>query len=233
MIIAICFIGLGAFAQDNSGIIKGQLIDSLTREAVPFAHVHVMVNGSAMGSVTDFDGKFTIKPVPSGEYVLKCSSTGYSTKKIKNVKVKSDQFTLLGDITMFEGLMIDEFTVEAPVRLIDQGDGVVSIISGKEMGRLAVKTDINQVIGVMAPGVKVSEDGQQIYFRGSRNGNVIYLVDGVKIRGGKPVLPSSGIKSLAVYTGGMPAKYGDTTGGVVVVETKSYFDMYYASLKDK
>jgi hypothetical protein len=29
-----------------------------------------------------------------------------------------------------------------------------------------------------------------------------------------------------VYTGGLPAKYGDTLGGVVVMETKGYFDLY-------
>jgi hypothetical protein len=33
-----------------------------------------------------------------------------------------------------------------------------------------------------------------------------------------------------VYSGGLPAKYGDTMGGVIVVETKSFFDMYYESL---
>jgi hypothetical protein len=28
-----------------------------------------------------------------------------------------------------------------------------------------------------------------------------------------------------VYSGAIPAKYGDTTGGVVVMETLSYFDL--------
>jgi outer membrane receptor protein involved in Fe transport len=32
--------------------------------------------------------------------------------------------------------------------------------------------------------------------------------------------------SVSIYTGGLPAKYGDTTGGVVAVETKTYFDFY-------
>jgi hypothetical protein len=30
---------------------------------------------------------------------------------------------------------------------------------------------------------------------------------------------------MMVYTGGLPAKYGDTMGGAVVVETKSYFEL--------
>jgi len=31
---------------------------------------------------------------------------------------------------------------------------------------------------------------------------------------------------VAVYTGGVPAKYGDCTGGVVVIETKNYLSLY-------
>jgi hypothetical protein len=33
---------------------------------------------------------------------------------------------------------------------------------------------------------------------------------------------------MQLYTGGLPAKYGDTLGGVVVMESKSYFDLYRA-----
>jgi outer membrane receptor protein involved in Fe transport len=45
-------------------------------------------------------------------------------------------------------------------------------------------------------------------------------------------IPSSAIGSISVYTGGLPAKYGDTTGGVVVIETKSYMDLYNASSRN-
>ena len=32
--------------------------------------------------------------------------------------------------------------------------------------------------------------------------------------------------AFAAPTGGLPARYGDVTGGVVAIETKSYFDLY-------
>jgi hypothetical protein len=35
---------------------------------------------------------------------------------------------------------------------------------------------------------------------------------------------------MSIYTGGLPAKYGDTTGGVIVIETKSYLEDYYEKL---
>jgi hypothetical protein len=37
-------------------------------------------------------------------------------------------------------------------------------------------------------------------------------------------IPGRAIGSIIAYSGGIPAKYGDFTGGVVVIETKSYFD---------
>ena len=48
----------------------------------------------------------------------------------------------------------------------------------------------------------------------------------MKIYGQFTNLPSSGVGSISVYTGGVPAKYGDTTSGVIVVESKNYFDLY-------
>jgi hypothetical protein len=56
---------------------------------------------------------------------------------------------------------------------------------------------------------------------------MIFMLDGVK---GNEMMnvPSCAIGRMMVYTGGIPAKYGDTLGGVVVMETKSYFDLYRA-----
>jgi len=51
------------------------------------------------------------------------------------------------------------------------------------------------------------------------------FLDGVKIAGAVPNIPPSAISSVSVYTGGLPARYGDVTGGVVVIETKSYAEM--------
>jgi outer membrane receptor protein involved in Fe transport len=53
-----------------------------------------------------------------------------------------------------------------------------------------------------------------------------YFVDGMKVGSALSGVPNDAINSLSVYTGGLPAKYGDVTGGVVAIETKSYFDLY-------
>ena len=72
------------------------------------------------------------------------------------------------------------------------------------------------------PGVTKSRDGESLIFRGSREGSMAYYVDGVKVTGKLSGVPTFGIRSISVYTGALPARYGDVTGGVVVIDTKTY-----------
>ena len=58
-----------AFAQ--TGTLKGTVLDGLSGEAVPFANVIIERNGTqTAGTTTDFDGKFTIKPIEPGTYTV-------------------------------------------------------------------------------------------------------------------------------------------------------------------
>jgi hypothetical protein len=47
------------------------------------------------------------------------------------------------------------------------------------------------------------------------------MIDGVKVIG-EPQLPNQGIAEMVVITGGLPAQFGDTTSGVVLITTKSF-----------
>lgn len=229
--LAISLLSLGMFAQTTFGEIKGKVRDSANNEVLPFVNVWVEANGNKIGAVTDLDGKYTIKPLSPGKYSIHASFIGYRTTVIANVEVRSDQITFADDISLNEqgGEILPPIIIEASIKLIEAETHNKVSMSSKAIMASPVRQNINKLAGATG-SVQVSEDGNEVYFRGARSGDVIYLVDGVKIRGGKPTIPSAGIQSLSVYSGGLPAKYGDTMGGVIVVETKSYFDMYYESL---
>ena len=103
------------------------------------------------------------------------------------------------------------------------------MITAKELKNMpsANGGDIKKIVSSLTSDIKVSPSGDELYFRGSRSGAVVYFIDGVKIRENVPNIPSSGIGSIAVYSGGVPAKYGDSTGGYIIIETKSYLEDYY------
>jgi hypothetical protein len=82
-----------------------------------------------------------------------------------------------------------------------------------------------KLMQTLTSDIVVSENGKDAYVRGGRADATVYFVDGVKMSNIGNV-PGVAIGSMTVYTGGVPAKYGDTTSGVVILETKSYFDMY-------
>lgn len=229
--IALALLVGSAFAQNNFGTIKGKVLDSITGQPIFSAQVWVMSNGSKVGTITDFDGKYTIKPLPAGTYDLNIKSIEYGEGKQVGLIVKSDQIAFADDMNMTEGSTMKEFVFETS--MINPEETKLISIGSKEIARLPVRTNINKIMQTMSSELKVSDDGKEVYFRGARNGDVIYMVDGVKIQGSAPSLPSSGIGRMSVYTGGVPAKYGDTMGGVVVIETKSYFDMYYESLRNQ
>jgi hypothetical protein len=191
-----------------------------------------MSNGNAVGTTTDLDGKFHIKPLSAGTYDLIISNVEFSKQIINEVVVQSDQISLMGDITLSNQNQLTGCVFNG-IKLINPEETSLVTMSADQIKNSPLRTNIVKMIGGDNSNIKVSEDGNEVYFRGARNGDVLYIVDGVKLTGSKPVIPSAGINRLSVYTGGVPAKYGDTMGGVIVVDTKSYFDLYYASLRNQ
>jgi len=223
------FGAINLIAQSNMGTLKGKVTEEGTNSPIPFAIVSVQVGGEKIGASTDLDGKFTIKPLSPGTYNVEITSSEYNTAIVNGVAINGDKITFLNDITMTQGNMLKGFTIKVwRKKLIDPEDTKIQTISAKDIVVLPVRTNINKIAQTMSSEISVSEDGNEIYFRGSRNGDVIYFIDGVKITGGRPLIPSAGIQAMRIYTGGIPAKYGDMMGGVIMVETKSYFDYYNA-----
>ncbi len=221
-------------AQSSLGTIKGKVVSEKDNEPIYGAHVFVMVNSHKVGAATDLEGNYTINALPAGTYDLTVSSIEFDSTQVKGFIVNADQFNFVSDIKLTSnGTIMTTCTIVAPIKLIDKGASGTRInISSAEIKRSPVKFDINK-LAMTSGAVSSTGDGQEIYFRGSRSGDVIYMVDGIKIMGVAPKLPAASIQSMSVYTGGLPAKFGDTMGGVIAVETKSYFDMYYESLRNQ
>lgn len=66
------FLAFNAVAQNS---VNGQVIDSLTRQPVPFANVYFA--GTTVGTTTGEDGRFELRGFPSGKYDLSASFVGY------------------------------------------------------------------------------------------------------------------------------------------------------------
>mgnify|MGYP001458405192 FL=1 len=225
IVIVALFISAGLFAQ-SAGTLNGKVTDAATGEPVPFANVSVEENGNVVtGGMTDFDGNFSIKPIPAGKYTVTASYVGYATLQYNNVqipagKITFQNFELSASAEILAEVEIKEYKV--PLISKDQtqsGGTVTSEDIAKMPGRSAA------AVATTVGGV-YSEDGEVGSIRGARSEATVYYVDGVKVRGSSSV-PKSAIEQVTVITGGLPAEYGDATGGVISVTTKGPTSKYF------
>ena len=95
-LLSFLFVGLASTVFAQNGEFKGKITDAKTKEAVPFASVSLELNGSQIaGNKTDFDGNYTIKPIPPGRYDVRVSVIGYSVSLTKAVVISSDRISFL------------------------------------------------------------------------------------------------------------------------------------------
>jgi hypothetical protein len=212
---------ISSFAQ-NPGSIRGQVIDSITNEPMIGANVYVMIGEQMIGGVTDLDGRFHIKPIPPGLHEVNISYQGQ--KKIIQMRVNPDQISMMGMVYMSDNMMEGIEVIAFVDPLINPNCGSVTTIRYSEMKNNPNLRDIKKMATTVG-GVQMNENGS-FTVRGGRSDATVFFVDGVKISDGNVRIPGVAIGSLMVYTGGIPAKYGDTTSGVIVVETRSYFEIW-------
>ncbi len=95
-----------------------------------------------------------------------------------------------------------------------------NVTSGYTISREAVNTGMmnTQASPISMTQTLLSTPGiNNVSIRGSRMDASSYYVDGVRVRGID--VPNSMIGTVQVITGGIPANYGDVTGGVILVTT--------------
>jgi len=68
LITSLLLIFLAQITFSQTGIVKGKIIDKLSRETIPGAKV--TIDQTAFAAMTDFDGSFTFKNVPYGSYKI-------------------------------------------------------------------------------------------------------------------------------------------------------------------
>jgi len=226
LIIAALLLGGSLNAQVVHGTLKGKIVDE-DQNTIPAAKLVLEGQGVKMQMVADFDGGFKFSALTPGKYTLKTWSMGMDTTSMSNIEIKPESITMLGDVGLRVSSLMGktfEFVYEPP--LVDSEPSKIQIGIGdiKHSGNIQ---NPKELFASMNSDIIIPEGSSEMIIRGSRPGDVIYYVDGVKSDDLNGV-PGVGIGSMMGFTGGVPAKYGDTTGGVVILETKSYFDLYYA-----
>ena len=216
-------------AQVGSGSLQGTLTDRESGEPLPFVNV-VAMRGDAQvgGGATDFDGKYNIKPLSPGEYDIVVSAVGYQKVKITDVVVNANKITFRDIDLQPSTVQMEEFEViEYTVPLIDKDGGASGgTVTRDDIARMPGRSAVS--VAATVGGVQTATDGTTS-IRGARSENTWYYIDGVKVRG-TTRLPKAAIQEVSVLTGGIPANYGDVTGGVVSITTRGATNIWFGSV---
>jgi hypothetical protein len=214
----------GTLSAQGLGEVRGRVFDT-EGNSLPMASVYSKVNGELFGTTTDLDGRFVLKPLAPGNYAITISYSGRQPCEYASVSVVADRASYLPD-TKLRGMELPPIVIRGTIRpLIEKDDPSRMTLLADEIAKDPNIRNPVQFLGKTFAGVTPAPNGEGLYFRGSRTENMATFLDGVKIAGAVPNIPPSAISSVSVYTGGLPARYGDVTGGVVVIETKSYAEM--------
>jgi hypothetical protein len=218
----------GATFGQATGEIHGKVLD---REGNPLfmANVYVERGEGIMGTTSDEHGRFVLKPLGAGLYTVRISYVGMVTHEAQNVQVNADKIARLGDIVLQSREDLPEVVIVAYIwepPLIDVAEPTKITVVAAQLKDNPLRKDPIAMIATLSPDIYKAPGSDELYFRGSRSDAMAYFVDGVKVTGSLTAVPPASIGSITLYTGGLPARYGDVTGGVVAIETKSYFDLY-------
>ncbi len=218
-----------SIAQTQSGSIKGTITENDTDETVPMANIVLELNGVVVaGAVADFDGDYTIKPINPGSYTVKISFIGFASKEISDVLVSANK------ITFINAKLKNSSSVIGEVELIEY---VVPLIDPDKSGTTKTKEEITALptrnvasVAAQTAGIYQEDEGGDLNVRGSRSDATFYYIDGVKVRASNK-LPQASIEQMTVITGGLPASYGDATGGIISITTRGPSNEFFGGVE--
>jgi len=218
---------LQSWGQAGTGSIQGRVLDDLKpKEGIPFANVVIEKEGVQKGgTTTDIDGKYKFGALAPGKYDLKVSYVGYNTEVVKGVVITADRSQFL-DIKMSSGVNLSEINVvDYEVPLISKDEtSTGGTVTREEIAALPTR-DVNSIAATTA-GVFQADEGGALNIRGSRSSSTEYFIDGIRVRGSTN-LPNAAIEQTTVITGGIPAQYGDATGGIINITTRGPSSTYF------
>ena len=169
-------------SAQNTGILKGTVVDSTNGEALPFSNVYVKEINS--GASTNARGYFVIPGLKAPQnYTVEISYVGYQSKVVK-VKINPNQATSI-KVELNQSSVSLQTIEKIGKKTIQQNatDLGLQRITVKELEMLpqGVETDIFRSLQYL-PGVQSTGDvSARYYVRGSPSNENLVLINGTTI----------------------------------------------------
>lgn len=219
LFLLLSFFTLSLYAQQVK--LTGNVTSASDKE--PMIGVTIMVKGTPTGTVTDFDGNYSLE-VPSNSTIV-FSMIGYKTQEIKvnnrthiNVALAED-VEALDEVVVIGYGAVKRSDLTSSISTV-KGEDLKSMASGNAMTSLQGKVNGVQVTNAGGPGAT-----PRVIIRGitTVNGSdPLYVVDGMPVGTNINFLNQEDIESMEVLKDASAAAIYGTRGsnGVILITTK-------------
>ena len=230
--LCIVFSLLPSTAMAQQMTVAGRVVDDSNREPVEFVSILMKENGR--WAITDADGRFAIKGVPTGKATLTIQCLGYATQTLPititkdiprlNIRLKPEDLRL-EEVTVTAKRKHDEATTSYTIdraaldqqQILNIGDIASLLPGGKTVNptlmddsRMALRSS-TQEKGNASFGTAIEIDGVRL-----DNNATTSETTGASTRS----ISASNIESVEIVTGIPSVEYGDLSNGIVKVNTR-------------
>ena len=222
--ILMCAITLSGYAQTKT--VTGTVVD---KQNEPLIGVTVKVQGTTNGTVSNFNGVYTLNNVPQNAN-LELSYVGMKTQTINVSGQSVVNVTMDEDTEMLEEVVVVGYGTQKKVNVT----GAVSTVSSKELESRPVQ-NVSQALQGIVPGLNLSQTNSGGALNSSMSVNIrgtgsigdgsaaspLILIDGVE--GNMNALNPNDIESISVLKDAASSSiYGARASfGVILITTKS------------
>ena len=213
--------GVGGFAQSCTLKLSGRVLDTHTRQPLPFATISI--NEINVGAVADESGRFSISNLCLGDYTVICSMVGRNPAERR---VHLDQDDVMQDF------LLEENTIELGRVLVSE-KAIAPVLTQPHQQLEGAALESGKALGLgealkRLPGVTTLNTGHSIskpVIQGLNGNRIVILNNGVRLEAQQwgdehaPEIDPFIAARVSVIKGAAGVRYGaDAIGGVVLVE---------------
>ena len=227
-----------ALAQTTISTIEGTIKDS---QGSVVAGAQVVVKSAALGiertATSDADGFYRVTALPAGIYSLTISHTGFSTRTFDNIELTLNR-TLTLDIPLDVGAVQEQVDVVEAAQLLNPTTASTgATITPQQIREMPTNGRNYLDLLQLVPGVVINRranvgSDNSTPVLGERSGNNNFLIDGQPNKdtvngGAASEFNQETIAEFQVLTSGFRAEFGQASGAIVNVITKSGGNQYH------
>jgi len=246
LILVLAGFGVANAQETTSGSLGGTVTDT-QGSPIPGATVTVTSSGVSKNFTTDANGRFFAPFLAPGMYTVRVELTGFSPIEQKDIQVRLGQRLELKELTLKVGEITETIEVVGAAPVVDTSTTTIGgILDADTISKLPVGRAFTDTL-YMLPGVSDSS------YAGKANPSIggasglenNFIIDGVNasntgfgaIGSFSRQFGSLGtgvtqdfVKETQVKTGGFEAEYGQASGGVVNVVTRSGGNEFHGAI---